>query len=161
MFASFQSFVSELMGNSSTLFLRALRDGDTKRASELYHSKPALRVKLEPNLSLGSDHGGNTYLHYAALYGLKEMYKELVLFQRGKPDIKNSLRQNCLHLICKADGQASAVDVRVKRDLLDFTLSEGLKGMDLQHLLKEKDQVSINRVVKMNEQYCGRELPWS
>lgn len=135
------------MGNYSSQFLKALRDGDTRRASELYHTKSSLRDKLEPNLNLGSDHGGNTYLHYAALYGLKEMYKELILHQRGKPDIKNSLRQNCLHLICRAEGQAGLVDIRVKKDMLNFTLTEGLKGMDLQHLLKEKDQVCICIIV--------------
>ena len=142
MIATFQNYLSALLSGSSTQFLKALRDGDTKLAMELYKSKANLREKLEPNLSLGPEHKGYTYLHYAALYGLEQMYEELVLRQNGKPDIKNSLSQNCLHLLCMVDRQCGDVDISWKRKLLAFTLRYGLKGMDLQHILGEKDQVS-------------------
>ena len=101
MLAYLQTYLSGLvMGNStSNQFLRALRNGDAAKAKELYLSKSNLKENIEPNQSLGADHDDNTYLHYAALCGMSEMYRDLMR-HKGKPDIKNSHRRNCLHLLC-------------------------------------------------------------
>ncbi len=125
------------MGNHwSNQFLRALSQGNPKRASEFYASKPYLKENMDPNQSLGAEHHGNTYLHYAAFYGMEDMYQDL-LRQNGKPDMKNSERRNCLHMICL--GQS--VGDKTKYEMLELTFKEGLKGMDLEHLLGEKDEV--------------------
>ena len=124
------------MGNSSSVFLNALRQGDVTRAKDLYRTKISLREGLEPNQSLGTEHGENTYLHYAALYGMDQMYRDLINL-RGKPDMKNSQRRNCLHLICLNEKGSG----KTKCEMLQLTLKEGLKGMDIQHLLCEKDEV--------------------
>ena len=131
------------MGNQcSAQFLRALRDGDIAKADEMYRTKKKQLVEgLQPNQSLGSDHDNNTYLHYAALYGLQNMYSDL-LELRGKPDMKNSQRRNCVHLICMGrDGVREGSQDSGKHKMLKQTLTEGLEGMDLKHLLAEKDQV--------------------
>lgn len=130
------------MGNWSSQFVRALRTGDVDRASELYFAKAQLRESLQPNQCLGSEHHDNTYLHYAALLGLARMYEEMIRL-KGKPDMKNSQRRNCLHLIClRSSGNQASSEGRVKRDMLELTMKDGLKGMDLKHLLAEKDEVS-------------------
>lgn len=127
------------MGNLSSQFVRALRTGDVDKASELYFTKTQLRECIQPNQSLGSEHHDNTYMHYAAQLGMAHMYQGMIHL-KGKPDMKNSQRRNCLHLICS---QSSGVQAsQVKRDMLELTIKEGLEGMDLKHLLAEKDEVS-------------------
>ncbi len=143
------------MGNQcSAQFLRALRDADASRALELYTTKKKqLMENLQPNQSLGSEHHNNTYLHYAALYGMEDMYSELLRL-KGKPDMKNSERRNCVHLICmgmggegdREDGRQQQQEQALNRDqskcqMLQLTMKEGLEGMDLKHVLAEKDQV--------------------
>ena len=142
MLSVFQNAVTGLVtGNYwSNQFLRALRTGDTARASQLYQTKAKLRQSLQPNLNLGSEHNDNTYLHYAALYGMQEMYGNL-LGQKGKPDMKNSQRRNCLHLICLGADMRGTQDT-TKCQMLELTVKEGLEGMDLKHLLAEKDEVT-------------------
>ena len=139
MLASFQTYLGGLiMGNHwSNQFLRALAQGNAARASELYANKSYLKENMDPNLSLGSDHHDNTYLHYAALYGMEEMYEDLLTAQKGKPDMKNAERRNCIHMICLGP----TANDRTKCQMLELTFKEGLKGMDLQHLLGEKDEV--------------------
>ena len=141
------SYVSGLFlgGYYHNQFLRALRSGDTAKANFLYKSKPKLRESIQPNVNLGSEHNENTFLHYAALYGLQEMYQDL-LKHKGKPDMKNSQRRNCLHLICLHEDSAANRDA-TKRGMLEQTVTEGLEGMDLQHLLAEKDEVKVHNYV--------------
>lgn len=134
------------MGNQcSTQFLHALRDGDAAKAEEMYRTKKKQLIDgLQPNQSLGSEHDNNTYLHYAALYGLQSMYSDLLQL-RGKPDMKNSKRRNCVHLICMGEGKVGeGSQDSAKHQMLEQTLVEGLEGMDLKHLLGEKDQVRFS-----------------
>lgn len=133
------------MGNwSSNQFLSALRSGDAVKASELYKTKSQLKENLQPNQSLGSEDHDNTYLHYAALYGLEDMYTDLIRKQ-GKPDMKNSQRKNCLHLICTSSlGHSDPIYDHTKRKMLLLTFNEGLEQMDLKHLLAEKDMVQFS-----------------
>lgn len=133
------SYFKGWFGNSSSAFLKALSRGDTEKAGELYRTKEQLRENIDPSLRLGPDHEDNTYLHYAALYGMKDMYFDL-LSRHGMPDMKNSQRRNCLHLICL--GQK--INDQVKQEMLTRTLEEGLQGMDLQHILGEKDKVKLS-----------------
>ena len=135
---------SVLMGNQLALFQKAVREGDTSKAYTLYYSKETVRTKVDPNASLGPEWDGNTLLHYIAYHAMKKLYEDMITQHRGKPDFKNDKRQNCMHLLCATGEEGS-----VKRDMLQFTLSVGLPGMDLGHLLKEKDQVGS----------CGREGP--
>lgn len=138
------------MGNWSSQFVGALRSGDVVKASELYLSKVQLRSGLQPNQNLGPD--DNTYLHYAAKLGMAQMYQDLIVL-KGKPDIKNAQRRNCIHLIClqpSTEGHCNegysveghSAGGQGKRKMLELTFKEGLKGMDLKHLLAEKDEVS-------------------
>ena len=139
------------MGNWSSQFVSALRNGDVDKASELYLSKAQLRSGLQPNQALGPD--DNTYLHHAARLGMAQMYQDLIVL-KGKPDMKNAQRRNCIHLIClqpsaeghSAEGHSAgghhSAGGQVKREMLEYTLKEGLEGMDLRHLLAEKDEVS-------------------
>lgn len=139
---SLTSLSDLVMGNRwSGQFLRALRTGDARRASELYQAKPQLRENLQPNQNLGPEHNNNTLLHYAALYGMYQMYEDLIRLN-GKPDMKNSQRRNCLHLICLGADLRGTPD-STKRKMLVLTVEEGLQGMDLKHLLAEKDQVML------------------
>ena len=136
------------MGNQcSVQFLRALREGDTQKARDLYTTKKKqLMEGIQPNQSLGSEHSHNTYLHYAALYGLEDMYSHLLTL-KGKPDMKNSQRRNCVHLICMGrDGEGEGATLNQdhsKYQMLQLTIEEGLQGMDLKHLLAEKDIVCL------------------
>ena len=133
------------MGNWSSQFVGALRNGDVGKASELYLSKAQLRSGLQPNQALGPD--DNTYLHHSARLGMAQMYQDLIVL-KGKPDMKNAQRRNCIHLIClqpSAEGHSAGGhydEGQVKREMLEYTLKEGLEGMDLRHLLAEKDEVS-------------------
>ncbi len=137
MFSAVQSILNYfVMGNQAAQFQKAVREGDTRKAYSLYYTREAVRAKLEPNVSLGPDYKGNTCLHYMAYFAMQKLYEDMVKQHRGKPDMKNDERKNCLHLLCATGEEGS-----VKRDMLQFTLSEGLAGMDLLHLLKEKDMV--------------------
>lgn len=138
MFSAIQSFLSDLMGNHAAQFQKAVREGDTSKAYSLFYSKDGVREKLEPNVSMGADFEGNTCLHFVAYFAMKKLYLDLVRKHRGKPDMKNDKRQNCMHLLCATGEEGS-----VKRDMLYFTLSEGLSGMDLKYLLKDKDLVGV------------------
>jgi len=124
------------MGNQAAQFQRAVREGDTSKAYSLYYTKEAVRTKVEPNVALGAEYDGNTLLHFMAYHAMKKLYEDMINQHKGKPDFKNDKRQNCLHLLCATGEEGS-----VKRDMLAFTLSVGLPGMDLGHLLKEKDLV--------------------
>lgn len=124
------------MGNQAAQFQKAVREGDTSKAYSLYYTREVVRQKLEPNVSLGPEYRGNTCLHYVAYFAMRKLYEDMITEHRGKPDMKNEDRQNCLHLLCATGEEGS-----VKRDMLQFTLTKGLPGMDLQHLLKEKDSV--------------------
>lgn len=135
-------YLTSLLRGNHWSFLCALRTGDTTKATQLYRSKAKLRENIQPNLSLGSEHNDNTLLHYAALYGMQDMYIDL-LRQNGKPDMKNSQRRNCLHLICLGtSADLSDTPDATKCQMLELTVREGLEGMDLKHLLAEKDEVS-------------------
>ena len=48
---------------------------------------------------------------------------------------QNKQRQNCIHLIC-----LRALTPRIRTDMLRFTLEAGLYGMDLEHVLEERDE---------------------
>lgn len=153
---SYLSLIPGMGNNVSSQFLRALRDEDVMKATELYHTKAQLRASLQPNLSLGSEHHDNTYLHYAAHLGLSEMYGDLI-HEHGKPDMKNAQRRNCLHLICcksSAGDTTSGCDDITKCNMLQLTLRDGLAGMDLKHLLAEKDEVSYYTCLPTCTSYC-------
>ena len=125
------------MGTSYSHFREALRKGHAREASDLYHSKKSLRDSVLPNHPLGCGQEDNTALHFAAKFGLKDMYVDLIN-RGGKPDQKNKLGKNCLHLICGQPGKQ-------RTHMLRFTLEAGLYGMDLAHVLEEKDEVRIGR----------------
>ena len=125
------------MGTSYSHFREALRKGHAREASDLYYSKRSLKDSVLPNHPLGCDEEDNTALHYAAKFGLQEMYVDLIN-RGGKPDQKNKRGKNCLHLICGQPGKQRTF-------MLRFTLEAGLYGMDLAHVLEEKDEVREGR----------------
>lgn len=123
------------MGITQSRFHEALRHGNHEEAYNLYSTKKSLRDSLEPNTPLGQHHEDNSILHYAAQHAMAWLYRSLIT-RGGKPDLRNGLHQNSLHLVC---GVSSRPDAR--RDILKFTLEEGLHGMDIAHVLEEKDEV--------------------
>lgn len=132
------------MGSSFSSFREALRKGHGREASDLYYSKKSLRDSVLPNHPLGYGREDNTALHYAAKLGLKDLYVDLIN-RGGKPDQKNKRGQNCLHLICGEPGTQ-------RTDMLRFTLEAGLYGMDLAHVLEEKDEVRGERAGRKEEE---------
>ena len=123
------------MGFSQSRFLDALRRGSEEEALALYNSKKSVRDSVEPNASLGLAHEGNSVLHYAARHGMVWLYCNLST-RGGKPDLRNGLNQNCLHLVCGASSKPSA-----RKAVLQCALEEGLSGMDVSHVLQERDEV--------------------
>lgn len=134
-------FSSAIMGNSFTQFINALRQGWPTKALELYRGDKKLRsaVKGKLNESLGPEHYENTVLHYTAMLKMKELYCELIS-DGGKPDMKNKDRRNCLHLMCLVGATSNT---QVVCDMMRHTLEYGLTGMDMEHVLEERDVVSL------------------
>lgn len=138
------------MGNSFTQFANALRQGLPQKASELYYSDKKVRnaVWSRMNENLGEEYNDNTVLHFTAMLKMKELYCELIAIG-GKPDMKNGNRRNCLHLLCVV-GSRGGTEEEV-REMMKYTLDYGLHGMDLQHVLEERDDVCevIVRIVTL------------
>lgn len=141
MWASVVSFVSQLMGNQFTQFCVALKHGQCSKANDMYFGSKKLRehVLSRVNEPLGPDHDNNSILHYAARHKMERMYTELLNSDRcpGIPDLKNSQRRNCFHLICLTD-----VDRLAALNMLKFTVNYlKQQKIDIAHLLAEKDEV--------------------
>jgi len=82
---------------------------------------------------LGNRGDDSTALHCTAKFGMKKLYIDLIN-HGGKPDQRNKQGKNCLHLIC---GQGRGED---RTEMLRFTLEAGLYGMDMCHVLEERDE---------------------
>ena len=121
------------MGLQQTRFHDALRRGDHGEVHSLYTTRKTVRDSVEPNSPLGPGHGGNSVLHYAALHGMAWLFRDL-LARGGKPDMRNEDAGNSLHMVC---GGSNRADIRQR--ILRLTLEEGLTGMDVKHVLREKD----------------------
>ena len=130
--------IKQLMGNSQSQFVAALKRGDTSAATQIYCSKKTLRESIKPNETLNGDLKENSILHYVASLSLYPVYEDMLNSGRAFPDQKNSDRRNCLHLICQ--GHKTGFE----KDMLLLTFSRGLCGMDLKHVLSEQDSVSTS-----------------
>ena len=130
--------LKQLMGNSHSQFVAALKRGDTSAATQIYCSKKTLRESIKPSEALNGDQKDNSILHYVASLSLYPVYRDMLNSGRALPDLKNSERRNCLHLICQ--GRKTGFE----RDMLLLTFSQGLRGMDLKHVLSEQDYVSTS-----------------
>ena len=141
MWPALVSFVSSLMGNHFTHFCQALKNGQCSKAHDAYFGNKKLRevVLSKVNESLGPEHDQNSVLHYVAKLKMKTIYTELLYSDRcpGVPDLKNSHRRNCFHLIC-LDAKEPAKALNMLECTIGF-----LKGqkVDVAHLLAEKDKV--------------------
>ena len=122
------------MGTYNSKFIEALKQGAEEEARQYYTTKKAVREGVEPNASLGPAHGDNSPLHYAALHAMRWLYSDL-LARGGKPDMRNAAARNCLHLACSAGDHAPS-----REAILSLTLYEGLSGMDVEHVLRERDE---------------------
>lgn len=122
------------MGFHQSKFIDALKRGAEDEARTHYTTRKAVRDSVEPNTSLGPAHEENSVLHYAALHAMEWLYCEL-LARGGKPDMRNSLASNCLHLVCSKRNRP-----RLRESILRLTLEEGLYGMDVEHVLRERDE---------------------
>ncbi len=131
-----QQHTDSIMGNHYSSFVRALRDGDAAAALDLYTKKKAVREAIKPNEPTG-DPEDNTIMHHLARLNISTVYQELLGMRVGLPDMKNRDRQNCLHLLCAQSGSEE-----IKHIMLKTTLDIGLQGMDIKHVLSEKDLVS-------------------
>ena len=140
MFSSLLSGVAsafqQVMGNHYSVFVRALRKGDVTTALDVYLRKKAVREAIKPNELSGDTHD-NTILHHVARLNMISVYKELLSTGNALPDMRNGHRENCLHLICQGPRKQG-----VKANMLEATIDVfGLHGMDVSHVLSEKDQV--------------------
>ena len=122
------------MGTSNSRFHEALHKGNIHEVYGLYYSNKSLRDSVQPNQPLGNRGDDSTALHCTAKFGMKRLYIDLIN-HGGKPDQRNKQGKNCLHLIC---GQGRGDD---RTDMLRFTLEAGLYGMDMCHVLEERDEV--------------------
>ncbi len=128
-------FLQQIMGNHYSSFVRALKAGDAATARDIYHRKKNVRDAIKPNECTG-DAEDNTILHHLARLNMMSVYQELLSTGTALPDMKNSLRRNCLHLVC-----AGSADDDLKHAMLLATLDIGLPCMDIEHILSEKDSV--------------------
>ena len=122
------------MGIYQSRFIDALRVGSEGEARALYTQRKKVRDSIEPNASLGPGHGENSVLHYAAFYAMEWLYRDL-LVRGGKPDMRNGVARNSLHLVCMKQNKASS-----RANILRLMLEEGLVGMDKSHVLREQDE---------------------
>ena len=122
------------MGFYHSKFIDALRRGSDEEARAHYTTRKSVRDSVEPNTSLGPTHGDNSVLHYAALHAMEWLYRDLLL-QGGKPDMRNGVARNSLHLVCTGRNRP-----RSRETILRLTLEEGLGGMDVEHILRERDE---------------------
>ncbi len=136
LFSGVASVIQQAMGNHYSVFVRALKRGDAAAAVDMYNRKKSVRESIKPN-ELSGDTQANTILHHLAKLNMISVYNELLLTGNAIPDMKNNQRENCLHLICQGPGKQA-----VKANMLGATIDVfGLHGMDLHHVLSEKDQV--------------------
>lgn len=122
------------MGFYQSKFIDALQKGKDEEARYYYTTRKAVRENVEPNTSLGVNHEGNSALHYAALHGMEWLYRDLLL-RGGKPDMRNGAARNSLHLVCMKMYRAHS-----RETILQLVLEEGLVGMDVEHILRERDE---------------------
>lgn len=122
------------MGSNHSKFIEALRMGSGEEARMYYTTKKSLRDSMEPNTPLGATHGENSVLHYAALHAMEWLYRDLLL-KGGKPDMRNEAAQNSLHLVCMNNNRKHS-----RETILHLILTEGLYGMDVEHILRERDE---------------------
>jgi len=130
------NFIDSVMGNHYSQFLKALQKGDREAAIDIYQKKKTVRESIKPNEPLTGD--TNSVLHYVAYLNMKEVYIDLLQNNvvHSHPDNKNGQRKNCLHLIAIGPRDSE------KTDMMLVTLENGLNGMDIKHVLSEKDEVS-------------------
>ena len=112
----------------------------------MYFNSKKLREAIlsRVNEPLGPEHDNNSVLHYVAQYKMQNMYEDLLNSDKcpGVPDLKNSRRRNCFHLICLNDNDSHAA-----LNMLKFTVEFLRKQkVDVTHLLAEKDEVHVHFV---------------
>lgn len=122
------------MGLNYSKFVDALQRANEDEVRSYYYTRKAVRDRIEPNASLGPGHGENSVLHYAAYHGMDWLFRDL-LSRGGKPDMRNGAARNSLHLVCMKQNRP-----RSRETILRLTLIEGLVGMDIEHVLRERDE---------------------
>lgn len=122
------------MGLYHSRFIEALKRGSEDEARQLYSNRKSVRDSIDPNSPLGPTHNENSILHYAALHAMEWLYQDL-LTRGGKPDQRNAVARNCLHLVCSQKNRNQA-----RANILQLTIHEGLAGMDVEHVLRERDE---------------------
>ncbi|CAI8031040.1 Ankyrin repeat and IBR domain-containing protein 1 [Geodia barretti] len=126
------------MGLYHSRFIEALKNGSEDEVRQLYNNRKSVRDRIDPNTSLGPAHNDNSVLHYAALHAMEWLYRDL-LTRGGKPDMRNGVARNCLHLVCSCVESNKREAERRARIVL-LTIHEGLFGMDVEHVLRERDE---------------------
>lgn len=122
------------MGLHYSKFIDAVQRGNEEEARNYYSTRKAVRDRVEPNTSLGPGHGENSILHYAAFYGMDWLFR-MLLTHGGKPDMRNGAARNSLHLVCMKQNRPNR-----REAILRLILEEGLVGMDIEHVLRERDE---------------------
>lgn len=138
------------MGNSPESKLHeAVHLGQAEKALQMMEERrKKMRSKyLDPNEVYFDNPEGDTLLMSAAAGGFEDVYTELAEMEL-KCGVKNRMKQNLLHVLCKKSGRAewrvSDSHLQKRRRMLERTLSHQKCKPSIPQLLTEKDQVSKN-----------------
>ena len=128
-------------------FYRALQKGNEVHAMAIYVSASKEMRNYDPNQFYGKCSHGNTPMHYAAKYAMKELLEKFLYIGaiRGDPEFPNLEGKNCFHLVCTklprssynneqtvshgvstsplTDGSVSKVEARRRADCLEILLN--------------------------------------
>ena len=90
------------MGGNVAKFYRALQKGNEVHAMAIYVSASKEMKNYDPNQFYGKCSHGNTPMHYAAKYAMKELLEKFLYIGsiRGDPEFPNLEGKNCFHLVC-------------------------------------------------------------
>ena len=90
------------MGGNVAKFYRALQRGNEIQALAIYVSASKEMRNYDPNHFYGKCSHGNTPMHYAAKYAMRELLEKFLYIGqvRGNPEVVNLEGKNCLHLVC-------------------------------------------------------------
>lgn len=134
------------MGNSPESKLHeAVHLGQAEKALQMMEERrKKMRSKyLDPNEVYCDNPDGNTLLMSAAAGGFEDVYTELADMEL-KCGVKNGMKQNLLHVLCKrrAEWRVSDSHLQKRWRMLERTLSHQKCKPSIPQLLAEKDLVS-------------------
>ena len=105
------------MGSNYSRIKKAMEKGDEHKCLEIYKKNPDLRRKLNAN-SIINEFTLDTYMHYAAKFGMLEFLKVLLNENNGNPNKQNKRKQTVLHKAC--EGSKDSVQYECIKFLLQW-----------------------------------------